>query len=94
MKKANVRKVKQSKVTRTKRLKTKLKSLKLTMPRLKRKGHSGTKDRLQQTPTGKIIRRHAATNHLQSKQTNSNQRSKKGTTQLTAGMKKKHKKAL
>lgn len=94
MKKPSVRNVKKSKVTRANKLKSKLKSLKLPKTHAKKKTHSGAKDRLLETAGGKLMRRHAAVNHFQSKQTDNNQRAKKGVSQLSGGMKKKHKKAL
>jgi len=42
------------------------------MPKLK--SHSGTKDRIKTTKSGKVLRRHSAVNHFLQKKRSSNKR--------------------
>ncbi len=62
------------------------------MPKLKT--HSGTKDRVKLTKTGKLLRRHSARNHFLQKKSASRKRTFAGTEEITGSSKKNLKRKL
>lgn len=62
------------------------------MPKLKT--HSGTKDRIKLTKTGKFLRRHSARNHFLQKKSASRKRTFAGTEEIIGKAKKNIKRKL
>lgn len=62
------------------------------MPKLKT--HSGTKDRVKITKTGKVLRRHSASNHFLQKKSASRKRTFAGVEEITGKAKNNIKKKL
>ena len=62
------------------------------MPKMKT--HSGAKDRVRITRTGKMLRGNAGSNHFRMNQTKRGKRAKVADSQITGGIKKSIKKAL
>lgn len=62
------------------------------MPKLKT--HSGTKDRVKVTKTGKLLKRHSARNHFLQKKSASRKRTFAGTEEITGKSRKNIKRKL
>lgn len=60
----------------------------------KQKTHSGTKDRIKLTKTGKVVRRHTAVNHFLKKKSASTKRTFAGIEEVTGKAAKNMKKKL